>query len=271
MEKMNLTENQIKRYSRQIVLKEVGGIGQKKLMNSKITLIGLGALGSPVAYYLAAAGIGKLKVIDYDIVEISNLHRQILHFTKDINRLKTESAIEKLNEINPDCEVVIINKMINSNNSKQVLKDSDFVIDGSDNIPTKMLINDTCINLEIPFTIAGVLRFQGQIMTVIPKEKTACYRCIFGDATDGDNSLSCSQAGVIGFIPGIFGCIEANEAIKYILQIGELITNKILYIDLLKNNFDFIKVLKDKNCIACGDNAKDLVEILDYGGNLCNE
>jgi molybdopterin/thiamine biosynthesis adenylyltransferase len=271
MEKMNLTKDQIRRYSRQIVLKEVGGIGQKKLMNSKITLIGLGALGSPVAYYLAAAGIGKLQVVDFDTVEISNLHRQILHFTKDINRLKTKSAMEKLNEINPDCEVVVINKIINSSNSKQIIRDSDFVIEGSDNLPTKMLINDTCINLEIPFTIAGVLRFHGQLMTVIPKEKTSCYRCVFGDVTHDDTGMSCSQAGVIGFIPGIFGCIEANEALKYILNIGELIKNKILYIDLLRNSFNFINVHRNDDCIACGDKSKDLVELIDYGvDNTCH-
>ncbi|MFW9938948.1 MAG: ThiF family adenylyltransferase [Candidatus Thorarchaeota archaeon] len=268
---MNLTKNQILRYSRQIILKEVGGIGQKKLMNSEITLIGLGALGSPVAYYLAAAGIGKLKIVDYDLVELSNLHRQILHFTTDIGKLKTESAIEKLNKLNPDCEVVLINKIINSSNSKQLLKDSDFIIEGSDNLPTKMLINDTCISLEKPFTIAGVLRYQGQLMTVIPKEKTSCYRCVFGDITHNDEAMSCSQAGVIGFVPGIFGCIEANEAIKYILNIGELITNKILYIDLLKNSFDFINVHRNNECIACGDNHKDLVELMDYGvDNVCH-
>lgn len=271
IEKMNLTKDQIRRYSRQIVLKEVGGIGQKKLMDSKVTLIGLGALGSPVAYYLAAAGIGKLQIIDYDTVELSNLHRQILHFTKDINRLKTESAIEKLNDINPDCEVLVFNKIINASNSKQILKDSDFVIEGSDNLPTKMLINDTCINLDIPFTIAGVLRFHGQLMTVIPKDKTSCYRCVFGDITHGDDGMSCSQAGVIGFVPGILGCIEANEAIKYILNIGELITNKILYVDLLSNSFNYINVYRDENCIACGDNSKDLVEIIDYGlDNICH-
>ncbi|MFX0042497.1 MAG: ThiF family adenylyltransferase [Candidatus Hodarchaeota archaeon] len=265
MEKMNLTEDQIKRYSRQIVLKEVGGIGQKKLLESKITLVGLGALGSPVAYYLAAAGIGNLKIIDYDTVEPSNLHRQILHFTKDIDRKKTESAIEKLNMLNPDSIIEIINEKITAKNAKEILKDSDFVIEGSDNFPTKMLVNDTCIYLKIPFTIAGVLRFHGQIMTVIPEEKTACYRCIFGDIIEGPTGMSCSEAGVIGFVPGILGCIEANEALKYILGIGDLIKNKILYIDLLRNTFNFIDLHRNERCIACGDNAKDLVEIIQYG------
>ena len=269
---MNLTEEQIKRYSRQIVLKEVGGVGQEKLLNSKITLVGLGALGSPVAYYLVAAGIGNLKIIDFDSVELSNLHRQILHFTEDINRKKTESASEKLNSLNPDCNIEIINDRITPKNSKELLKGSDFVIEGSDNIPTKMLIIDTCISLKIPFTIAGVLRFHGQIMTVVPENKTSCYRCVFGDSTEGDSSMSCSQAGVIGFVPGILGCLEANEALKYLLSIGELLTNKIMYVDLLRNSFDFIEVHRDNNCMACGDNAKDLVETLNYGSlGACNE
>lgn len=261
---MNLTEEQIKRYSRQIVLKEIGGIGQKKLLNSKVSLIGLGALGSPAAYYLVAAGIGNLKIIDYDSVELSNLHRQILHFSKDINRMKTESAIEKLNQLNPDCHIEVISDKITSANAKEIIRDSDFVIEGSDNFPTKMLINDVCVYLKIPFTIAGVLRFHGQIMTIVPEKKTACYRCLFGDITDVPTGMSCSEAGVIGLIPGILGCIEVNEAIKSILNVGNLISNKIMYVDLLRNTFNFIDIYRDENCIACGENAIDLVETYDY-------
>lgn len=267
---MELSEEQIERYSRQIVLKEVGGIGQEKLLSSKITLIGLGALGSPAAYYLAAAGIGNLRIIDFDRVEISNLHRQILHYTNDIHRKKTNSALQKLKLLNPDCNIEIINERITPSNSKELLKDSNFVIEGSDNLPTKMLINDTCVSLGIPFTIAGVLRFHGQIMTVIPEKKTTCYRCVFGDVNIGDEGMSCSQAGVIGLIPGIMGCLEANEAIKYILDIGDLIINRILYVDLLKYSFNFIDLYKDPNCLACKKNAVDLVKTLDYrGSNIC--
>ncbi|MFW9951617.1 MAG: ThiF family adenylyltransferase [Candidatus Thorarchaeota archaeon] len=262
---MKLTEDQIKRYSRQIVLKEVGGIGQVKLLNSKISVVGLGALGSPITYYLAAAGIGRLQLIDYDTVEISNLHRQILHFTKDIGEKKTVSSLEKINQLNPDCKIELISERITKNNSIELLKDSDFVIEGSDNLQTKMLINDTCIHLKIPFTIAGVLRFHGQLITVVPEEKTACYRCVFGESIQGDSSMSCSQAGVIGFVPGILGCLEANEAIKHILNIGTLIKNKILYVDLLENSFDFINVTHDENCIACGTNAKNLLDYFNYG------
>lgn len=261
---MNLTEAQINRYSRQIVLKEIGGIGQKKLLNSTISLVGLGALGSPAAYYLVAAGIGKLKIIDYDSVEPSNLHRQILHFTKDIDRKKTESAIEKLEMLNPDCKIEIITEKLTPDNVKDILKNSDFVIEGSDNFPTKMLVNDACVGLKIPFTIAGVLRFHGQIMTVVPEEKTACYRCLFGDVIDSPMGMSCSQAGVIGLIPGILGCVEANEAIKCILNIGDLIVNKIMYVDLLRNTFNFIDIYRNENCEACGENATDLVENYNY-------
>ena len=267
---MTLSEDQIERYSRQIVLKEIGGIGQEKLLNSKITLIGLGALGSPAAYYLVAAGIGNLKIVDFDWVEASNLHRQILHFTNDLHRQKTYSAFQKLKLLNPDCDIELINEKLIARNAKDILKESDFVIEGSDNFLTKMLINDTCISLGIPFTIAGVLRFHGQIMTVIPEEKTACYRCIFGDLVGENVGMSCSEAGVIGFIPGILGSLEANEALKYILNIGELITNKILYIDLLRNSFNFVDIYRNPDCIVCGDNPKDIVEVMNYGcDNAC--
>ena len=269
---MDLSEEQLIRYSRQIILKEVGGIGQSKLLESRITLIGLGALGSPTAYYLTAAGVGNLKIIDFDVVDLSNLHRQILHYSSDLGKEKTLSALEKLEKLNPDCNIEIINQRISSKNSKELLKDTDFVIEGSDNIATKMLINDTCSYMGIPFTIAGVLRFQGQIMTVIPKEKTACYRCVFGDVIGLDSSMSCSQAGVIGMIPAILGSLEASEAIKYLLNVGDLLTNQIFYVDLLQNRFDSIKVNRNEKCIACGDNSEDLVSKINYDvGDSCEE
>ena len=262
---MNLTEEQIRRYSRQIVLKEMGGIGQERLLNSKITVIGLGALGSPVAYYLTAAGVGNLQIIDYDSVKPSDLHRQILHFTKDIKKKKTESAIEKLNLLNPDCNIEILSEILKPDNVKKILKDSDFVIEGSDNFPTKMLVNDACIYLNIPFTIAGVLRFHGRIITVVPEQKTACYRCVFGNPSEIPSGISYSEAGVIGLIPGVLGCLEANEAIKYLLNIGNLFVNKIFYVDLLQNSFNFIDVFRGTHCLACGEEPKDLVESYKYG------
>ncbi|MHA1149889.1 MAG: HesA/MoeB/ThiF family protein [Promethearchaeota archaeon] len=265
---MTLRKDQLERYSRQIILKEIGGKGQEKLLNSRITIIGLGALGSPSAYYLAAAGIGQLTIIDSDIVDISNLHRQILHFTKDINLKKTSSALEKLNLLNPDCKVEIIDDRLKPSNVLEYLKGSDFVIEGSDNIATKLLTNDACISLKIPFTIAGVLRFHGQIMTVIPEQRTTCYRCIFGDISQNPSSLSCSQAGVMGMAPSILGSMEAVESIKYLLNIGELIINQLFFIDLLNNSFNTIVVYRDENCQACGENAKNLVKSYQYGSDL---
>ncbi|MFW9824120.1 MAG: ThiF family adenylyltransferase [Candidatus Thorarchaeota archaeon] len=269
---MDLSTEQIERYSRQIVLKEIGGIGQRKLLNSKITIVGCGGLGSPVAYYLTAAGIGKIKIIDFDTVDLSNLHRQILHFTGDINKNKTLSAKEKLHQLNPDVKIEEINEILLPSNIIEIIKDSDFVIDGSDNIPTKMLINDACLQLKIPFSIAGVVRFNGQIITVDPENKTACYRCVFGDITENNPSMSCSQAGVIGLIPGIVGSIQANETIKYLLKLGDLITNRMLFLDLLKYRFSFINVVRNDDCLACGENAKSLVDTHTYNiGDACNE
>ncbi len=261
---MDFTEEQIERYSRQIVLKEVGGRGQKKLLDSKITVIGCGGLGSPITYYLTAAGIGSIKLVDFDRVDLSNLQRQILHYTSDINKMKTQSACEKLTQLNPDPEIQIINEVLSSHNVKEILQDSDFVLDGSDNLPTKLLINDACINLGIPFTIAGVLRFNGQVLTVIPQKKTTCYRCVFGDISGNTASVSCSQAGVIGLIPGAIGCIQANEVIKYLLNIGDLIINRILMVDFLNYQFNFIKVIRNDDCPACGENPVDLINNYDY-------
>lgn len=265
MIKINLTNKQIERYSRQIVLKEVGGKGQERLLNSKVTILGLGALGSPTAYYLAAAGIGNLQLIDFDNVELSNLHRQILHSTPYINKKKTKSAFETLKNINPECEIELVEKKISPANVKEIITDSDFVIEGSDNMPTKMLINDACVELEIPFTIAGILRFHGQILTVIPEKKTTCYRCLFGGIKESPQGMSCSRAGVIGLIPGVLGCFESMEAIKYLLDVGDLITNKILYVDLLKMSFNFISVHRNRGCEACGEKPRDLISNYDYG------
>jgi len=268
--KMDLTEQQIERYSRQIILKEIGGIGQEKLLNSTITIVGAGGLGCPVALYLTAAGIGNIKIVDFDVVDLSNLHRQILHFTPDVNTKKVESAYDKLHKLNPDVNLEIIDTQLLPHNVKEIFKGSDFVIEGSDNIQTKTLVNDACVNLNIPFSIAGVIRFNGQIITVVPEQKTACYRCVFGDITDTSNSMSCSQAGVIGLIPGIIGSIQANEAIKSILNIGDLIKNRILFLDLLKNSFSSIEIKRNKDCMACGENAEDLVKIHNYKvGDAC--
>jgi adenylyltransferase/sulfurtransferase len=188
----------------------------------------------------------------------------VLHNTKDINKLKTESAIQKLNALNPDCQIEVVNERLTPKNSLEILKGSDFVIEGSDNLQTKMLANDTCVKLKIPISIAGVLRFHGQLMTVVPKEKTACYKCIFPVINGTYTGMSCSEVGVIGFIPGILGCLQANEAIKHILSIGDLIVNKMLFVDILHNNFSIIDLKRDNECDVCGENPKEFDEIINY-------
>lgn len=256
-------EDELRRYSRQIVLKGVGGTGQKKLRESSVLIVGAGGLGCPAAYYLTAAGIGKIGILDFDKVDISNLQRQILHFTKDVGQLKILSAAEKLTALNPNVTIEPLNTQLTPKNARAIVKHYDFVIDGSDNFATKFIINDSCVSEEIPFTIAGILRFDGQILTTIPK-KTACYRCIFPTAPPPGLIPSCSQAGVFGAIPGIVGSIQASETIKYLLNIGKLITNSILVINIENLDFQLLSVQKNEECKACGKNSEDLLNTYDY-------
>lgn len=257
------TDEEIRRYSRQIILREVGGVGQRKLADSSVLIVGAGALGSPSAFYLTAAGIGKLGILDYDLVDISNLQRQILHATKDIGLPKTTSASEKLRALNPNVEIIPINSRLTPFNARKLITTYDYVIDGSDNFATKYIINDACVIEEIPFTIAGILQFEGQILTSIPK-KTACYRCVFPTPPSPGVVPSCSEAGVFGAIPGIIGAIEASEAIKYFLGIGKLITDAILSINIKDLDFTHINLVKNENCRACGKNSEDLLSTFNY-------
>jgi len=244
-------------------LKEVGGKGQRKLAESSVLIVGLGALGSPVAYYLTAAGIGRIGILDFDTVDISNLQRQILHFTNNIGQAKTSSAIEKLNAVNPNVQIETFNTRLTPKNARQIVRKFDYVIDGSDNFATKYIVNDACLMENTPFTIAGILQFEGQVITTVPR-KTACYRCIFPDPPPPGVVPSCSQAGVFGAIPGIIGSIEASEAIKYLLGIGKLITNSILLIDIKFLTFQILSISKSEKCRACGNNAVNLLDSYDY-------
>ncbi len=257
------TEEEIRRYSRQIVLKGVGGVGQKKLRESSVLVVGAGGLGCPAAFYLTAAGVGKLGILDFDVVDISNLQRQILHFTKDVGKPKVISAAEKLRELNPNITIDTIQTQLTPKNAREIIKPYDYVIDGSDNFATKYIINDACIIEDIPFTMAGILAFNGQIMTVIPK-KSACYRCAYSDPPPPGVVPSCSQAGVFGAIPGIVGSIQTSEAIKYLLGFGELLTNKILVVDIGSLIFQLVTVKKSDDCKACGNVPEDLLNVFDY-------
>jgi len=251
-EKMALTEEQLERYSRHILLKDVGAAGQKRVLDGKVVLIGLGGLGSPVALYLAAAGIGTLGIVDGDAVELSNLQRQVIHHTPDIGRAKVDSVKEKITRLNPDVRVQSYPERVMTDNIIDIIKGYDFVIDCTDNFPTKFLINDACVQADKPFSHAGVLGFTGQTMTVIPVE-TACYRCLFSSPPPSESAPSTSRSGVLGTVAGIVGTIQATEALKFLLGTGDMLTDRLLTFDSLKMKFRTVEVKKDPKCAACGD------------------
>jgi molybdopterin/thiamine biosynthesis adenylyltransferase len=252
------TEEQLQRYSRHIILKEVGGKGQKKLANGKVLIIGIGGLGSPAALYLAAAGVGTIGVADADNVDFSNLHRQVIHFTGDIGRAKVVSAREKMEAINPDVNVNTHRERISAANIMEVIAGYDFVIDGTDNFAAKFLINDACVLAGKPFSHGGVLQFMGQTMTVKPGEST-CYRCVFHSPPPKDSVPGCAQAGVLGVVPGVIGVIQATEAMKYLMGVGELLTGRLLMYDAQKMFFRNVPLRKNPRCPVCGEKPTILV------------
>ncbi len=262
---MGLTQDQIVRYSRQIILKEVGGKGQKKLMSSKVLVVGAGGLGSPASLYLAAAGIGKLGIVDGDKVDLSNLQRQILHGSRAIGKSKVKSARDTISGLNPEVEVIIYDERLCAENVFDMLNGWDFVIDGSDNFPTKFLINDACVIEKVPFSHAGVLRFVGMTTTIIP-HKGPCYRCFVPESPPPGMVPSCQEAGVLGTITGIVGSIQANEAMKFLLDLNGLLVGKILFFDGQSMKFDEFEVKRNHSCSSCGENPliKDLTQV-DYG------
>ncbi len=259
---MNFTEKQIERYSRQIILPEIGGKGQRKLLNSKVLIIGCGGLGSPVSYYLAAAGVGMIGLVDSDKVELNNLQRQILHFTEDVGIPKVESAKNKLSRLNPDIKINTYNIRLNSTNILEIIKDYDIVVDGSDNFPTRYLVNDACVFTKKPLVHAGILKFDGQATTIIPYEGP-CYRCIFPEPPPVGLVPSCQEAGILGVVAGILGLIQANEVIKLILGIGENLVGKLLIFNALESSFRKVKIHRNETCAICGKNPT-VKELIDY-------
>ena len=230
---MAFTNEQLERYSRHIILKEVGVKGQKKLLAAKVLIIGAGGPGAPAAMYLAAAGVGTIGIADADEVDLSNLQRQIIHATKDVGKAKVKSAEETINELNPDVRVNTYRVFVDSTNIADLIKDYDFVIDGTDNFPAKFLINDACVMAGKPFSHAGMIRFKGQLMTYVPGQGPCC-RCVFKDPPPKDAVPTCKQAGVIGAMGGVIGSLQAMEAVKYIVGQGELLTGSLLTFDALK-------------------------------------
>ncbi len=266
---MAFTNEQLERYSRHIILKEVGAKGQKKLLNAKVLIIGAGGLGAPAAMYLAAAGVGTIGIADADEVDLSNLQRQIIHSTADIGKAKVQSAKETMQAINPDVTVHTYRTFVTSENILELIADYDFVIDGTDNFPAKFLINDACVMAKKPFSHAGIIRFRGQLMTYVPGQGP-CYRCVFKEPPPKDAVPTCKQAGVIGAMGGVIGSLQAMEAVKYIIGKGELLTGWLLTYDALTMEFRKIRLPKHTaGCAVCGEHPT-ITELIDYEQAECD-
>lgn len=250
---MPLREDQLERYSRHIVLKEVGIEGQERLLKGKVLIIGAGGLGSPVAMYLTAAGVGTIGIADADRVDLSNLQRQIIHRTKDLGEWKVESAREKMESINPDVEIHTYHEFVKEDNIRDFIRTYDFVIDATDNFSSKFLINDACVLEGKPFCHAGILQFGGQLMTYVPGQGP-CYRCVFQSPPPEGAVPGGRQAGIIGALAGVIGSLQAMEAVKYLVGVGELLTGRLLTYDALKMTFRTVKLPERvSTCAVCGD------------------
>lgn len=268
--KLAFSNEQLERYSRHIILREVGAKGQQKLLKSKVLLIGTGGLGAPAAMYLAAAGIGTIGLVDFDQVELSNLQRQIIHSTSDIGKAKVVSGQETIQALNPDVEVITYREWVSSANIRDIIKDRDydFIIDGTDNFPAKFLINDACVMLKKPFSHAGIIQFRGQTMTYVPGQGP-CYRCVFPTPPPAGAVPTCKEAGVLGVMGGIIGTIQATEAIKYLLNLGELLTGSLLIFDALTMTFRRVKLANRADCAVCGTRPT-ITDLIDYEQAVCD-
>lgn len=264
---MEFTEDQLQRYSRHIILPEVGGKGQIKLLAARVFIVGAGGLGCPVGYYLTAAGIGTIAIIDNDDVELSNLQRQIAHSTKTLGKPKVESAKNTFESLNPDVNVIALNQKITKDNIMDLIKDYDVVVDGSDNFPTRYLVNDACVMAKKPLVSGAILKFEGHVTTILPGEGH-CYRCLFEEMPPPGLVPSCQEAGVIGATPGVIGSLQAIEVFKLILGKGDVLKNTLLIYDALKTTFRRIKIPKNSACPVCSDNPT-IKELLDYDAEYC--
>lgn len=245
------SEEDLLRYSRHILLREVGVEGQERIRQGKVLIVGLGGLGSPVALYLAAAGVGTIGLVDGDRVDLSNLQRQVIHSTPDVGRLKVESAREKLLRLNPGVQVHVHADFLSEENALELIRPYDFIVDGTDNFPVKFLINDACVMAGKPFSHGGILRFEGQTFTHVPG--TACYRCLYGAPPPPGEVPTCSQAGILGAIAGMLGTIQAAETLKYLTGVGELLTNQLLTFDAKTMDFHKIQIPHNHHCPLCGE------------------
>lgn len=260
---MKLSNDQIIRYSRQIVLSEIDDNGQLKLLNSSVFIMGAGGLGSPAAIYLAGAGVGRIGIADFDVVKLSNLHRQILHFTKDVGKPKAVSARDTLKSINPDVEVICYNTRIISENIMDIISDYDIVIDGSDNFPTRFLLNDACFFAGKILISASALGYEGQLTTFKTYSGSPCYRCLYAEPPPPELVPSCQEAGVIGSLAGAIGAMQATEAIKELLNLGKSLAGTLVVYDALTSTIKKMKVIKDPECQLCSENPS-VTELIDY-------
>ncbi len=264
---MELTEEQLQRYSRHIILPEVGGKGQKKISEAKVLIIGAGGLGCPVGYYLAAAGVGTLALVDNDNVELSNLQRQIAHSVKTLGVNKADSAKMTFEALNPDINVIPVKERLTNTNILDLMKGYDIVVDGTDNFPTRYLINDACVMLKKPLVSGAILRFEGQITTIIPGDGP-CYRCLFESPPPPGLVPSCQEAGVLGVLPGVIGALQATEVLKLILGKGKPLKGELLIYDALGTNFRKVRVPKNPDCAICGANPT-ITKLADYAQEYC--
>ena len=259
---IEFTDEQVERYSRQIILPEVGGSGQQKMLEARVLLLGAGGLGSPAAYYLAAAGIGNLGIVDFDQVDLSNLQRQIIHSTERIGMLKTESAKKTIQALNPDVNVTLYNEKMDSSNIMSLIKEYDYVVDGSDNFPTRYLVNDACVMKNKTLIHGSIYRFEGQV-TVFKPGDGPCYRCLYPEPPPPGMVPNCQEGGVLGVLAGVIGNLQVVEVLKLILGIGKPLVGKLLIYDALNTEFRNLRLRRDANCPICGEKPT-IKELVDY-------
>ena len=256
-----LTPYQVSRYSRHIIMPQVGSVGQRKLLDAKVLMVGAGGLGSPISIYLTLAGVGTVGLVDFDDVDVTNLQRQILHFNDDIGRPKVVSAVETLKAYNPDTVVKVHEEPISSVNAMDIMEDYDIIVNGADNFPTRYLVNDAAYLSGKPLVDGSILLFDGQATTYLPGQ--GCYRCLFPSPPPPGEVPSCAEAGVLGMLPGMVGTIQATEVVKLILGVGDSLSGKLLLIDALSMDFRTVKIRRTPECPLCGDNPS-VTELIDY-------
>ncbi|MUW15187.1 molybdopterin-synthase adenylyltransferase MoeB [Halorubrum sp. CBA1125] len=268
MSDLDLDPTQLDRYSRHIIMDDVGPEGQKNLLDAEVLVLGAGGLGAPIIQYLAAAGVGTLGIADDDEVELSNLQRQVIHGDDDVGRKKVDSAADFVAQLNPDVDVEKHELRVTADNIEELIDGYDFVVDGTDNFATRYLVNDACTLAGIPFSHGSIFKFEGQVTTFAGEEDSPCYRCLFPEAPPAGMVPNCATAGVLGVLPGTVGCIQATETVKHIIGKGESLDGSMLFFDALEMEFDRVEIPKNDDCPVCGDDpAIESVHDVEYSAS----